>query len=93
MEASKPKRRPGQKTKGGGYFRVPGLKPIREELGMSHRDLSAASGLSTPTIWYLEQDKHVAREKTLKKLAEGLGVSPYMLLQPPPEEDEMPDTG
>ena len=50
------------------------LKRIRMEKGMSIHALSRASGVSRPTIYKLEGGADCARTKTLKALADALGV-------------------
>lgn len=52
------------------------LKEIRESKGMSVLELSKASGITRQTIYRLEEEKEdTANSKTLKALANSLGVS------------------
>jgi transcriptional regulator with XRE-family HTH domain len=52
------------------------LKAVREERGLSLRDLSKTSGLFMSHIQYLENDARTPNESTQHRLARGLGVSP-----------------
>jgi len=50
------------------------LKRIREERGMTVRQLSATSGVSADSISEFEELRQMASPRTLGKLAEALGV-------------------
>jgi transcriptional regulator with XRE-family HTH domain len=52
------------------------LKAMREERGLSLRDLSKSSGLFMSHIQYLENDARTPNENTLRRLARGLDISP-----------------
>jgi transcriptional regulator with XRE-family HTH domain len=52
------------------------LKRIREERGMTVRQLSAASGVSTDSLSDFEELRRMASRRTARKLAEALGVKP-----------------
>ena len=51
------------------------VKTLREERGMSKRDLAAAAGISTTTARNAERGEPV-RSKTARKVAAALGVNP-----------------
>lgn len=50
------------------------LKAIREEQGMTKTTLSHATGCSTSTLNYLEDNQRPARGDTMAKIAAALGV-------------------
>ena len=51
------------------------VRALREESGMSKRDLAAAAGISTTTARNAERGEPV-RSKTARKVAAALGVNP-----------------
>ena len=53
---------------------VPHLRRVRERAGMSQRDLEKASGVGHARISLLERGESGAQGKTIRKLAEALGV-------------------
>ena len=57
------------------------LKELREERALSMRELSAASGITTQTIYRIEHGQSNVRPRTVRKLAEALGVAPKALLK------------
>ena len=57
------------------------LKRIREERGMTVRQLSAASGVSTDSLSGFEELRRMASLRTARKLAEALGVKPEDLAE------------
>jgi len=57
------------------------LKELRRERVLSLRELEARSGVSYNTIWRLEDGRQGAHPRTIRKLAEALGVEPVELLQ------------
>ena len=57
------------------------LKELRRERVLSLRELEAKSGVSYNTIWRLEDGRQGAHPRTIRKLAEALGVEPVELLQ------------
>ncbi len=57
------------------------LRRIRELRVLSQRDLADLSGLTQATIWRLESGKGEAHPKTVRRLAEALGVEPQELLR------------
>jgi len=56
------------------------LKELRRERGLSLRELEERSGVSYNTIWRLEDGRQGAHPRTVRKLAEALGVEPADLL-------------
>ncbi len=50
------------------------LKSVREEHGMSQRELSARSGVSADSISDFEELRRMASPRTARRLAEALGV-------------------
>ncbi|HEV2093793.1 MAG TPA: helix-turn-helix transcriptional regulator [Rubrobacter sp.] len=58
---------------------LPHLKRVREEAGLSMRDLHEASGASISTIHGLETSGRGAHRKTALRLAEALGVEVSVL--------------
>jgi transcriptional regulator with XRE-family HTH domain len=57
------------------------LKALRAERALSLRELGAASGLSHNTLWQLERGREDVHPRTLRKLAEALGVEPKELMK------------
>ncbi len=55
---------------------VENLKRLREDRALSLRELAEASGISHTTIWEHERGKEGAHPRTIRKLAEALGVAP-----------------
>ncbi len=55
------------------------LRELREEALLTVRELSELSGVSEDTITKIENGHRIARSKTIKKLARGLGVEPREL--------------
>jgi transcriptional regulator with XRE-family HTH domain len=62
---------------------VPGLKPLREEKGLTQRALADAVGLSEHAIYLFESGRTAPSLDTLKRLAQALGVQPGALLDEP----------
>ena len=54
---------------------VPKLKELREGAGHSQYSLAAASGISRSAIAGLETGERVAQSRTVRQLAEALGVA------------------
>lgn len=54
---------------------VPHLRRIRERAGMSQRDLEEESNVARARISLLERGEAGAQGRTVRKLAEALGVS------------------
>ncbi len=65
------------------FIRVKGerLRQLRRERALSLRDLSQTTGVAFDTISRLETGKQDAQPKTLRKLAEALGVEPKELMK------------
>lgn len=57
------------------------LKELRREKVLSLRELEGRSGVSYNTIWRIEDGRQGAHPKTIRKLAEALGVEPSELLK------------
>ena len=57
------------------------LKELRRERVLSLRELEERSGVSYNTIWRLEDGRQGAHPKTVRKLAEALGVQPSELIR------------
>jgi transcriptional regulator with XRE-family HTH domain len=60
---------------------LPGLKPARQRLGLTQRQLASLAGMGQGTITKLERLDRGAYPKTLQKLAVALGVSPADLVE------------
>jgi transcriptional regulator with XRE-family HTH domain len=56
------------------------LKELRRERVLSLRELEEISGVSYNTIWRLEDGRQGAHPRTIRKLADALGVEPSELL-------------
>ncbi len=50
------------------------LKRLREERVLSQRELARMAGLTHATVWRLENGFREAHAKTIRQLAEALGV-------------------
>jgi transcriptional regulator with XRE-family HTH domain len=57
------------------------LKQLRRERVLSLRELEERSGVSYNTIWRIEDGRQGAHPRTVRKLAEALGVEPSELLR------------
>ena len=57
------------------------LKELRREQVLSLRELEERSGVSYNTIWRIEDGRQGAYPRTIRKLAEALGVAPNELIQ------------
>jgi len=57
------------------------LKELRRERVLSLRELEAKSGVSYNTIWRIEDGRQGAHPRTVRKLAEALGVEPKELIK------------
>jgi transcriptional regulator with XRE-family HTH domain len=55
------------------------LKELRRERVLSLRELEERSGVSYNTIWRIEDARQRAHPRTVRKLAEALGVAPSEL--------------
>ena len=54
---------------------LPGLKRRRILAGLSQQELAERAGMHRASVSALENAKHPARPRTLKKLADALGVT------------------
>jgi transcriptional regulator with XRE-family HTH domain len=59
----------------------PRLRRIRRERALSQRDLSRMTGIAFDTISRLETGKQRAQPRTIRKLADALGVEPRELMK------------
>jgi transcriptional regulator with XRE-family HTH domain len=57
------------------------LKELRRERVLSLRELQERSGVSYNTIWRIEDGRQGAHPRTVRKLAEALGVKPSELIK------------
>ncbi len=57
------------------------LRELRERKALSLRDLSALSGVNYNSIWRIEAGRTGAKPKTVRRLAEALGVEPSELVK------------
>ena len=57
------------------------LKELRRRRVLSMRELEGISGVSHNTIWRIESGRQGAHPRTIRKLAEALGVDPGELLK------------
>ncbi len=57
------------------------LKELRRERVLSLRELEERSGVSYNTIWRIEDGRQGAHPRTIRKLAEALGVEPAQLVK------------
>ena len=58
------------------------IKRLRQERGMTQPQLSAATGISIEHLSRIENDRHRPQPRTLRDLANGLGVSEKDLTGP-----------
>jgi transcriptional regulator with XRE-family HTH domain len=57
------------------------LRALRKESALSQRDLARVSGVAPVTISELERGVREAQPRTIRKLAEALGVEPRELMK------------
>jgi transcriptional regulator with XRE-family HTH domain len=57
------------------------LKELRRERVLSLRELEEKSGVSYNTIWRIEDGRQGAHPRTVRKLADTLGVKPSELIK------------
>ena len=57
------------------------LRELRKHRVLSMRELEEMSGVSYNTIWRLEAGRQGAQPRTIRKLAEALGVEPHELIK------------
>ena len=57
------------------------LRELRRERVLSLRELEEKSGVSYNTIWRLEDGRQGAHPRTIRKIADALGVEPGELLK------------
>ena len=56
------------------------LRELRKHRVLSMRELEERSGVSYNTIWRIEAGRQGAQPRTIRKLAEALGVEPHELI-------------
>ena len=57
------------------------LRELRRERALALRELGELSGVSLQTIWRIEAGRQGAHPKTIRKLAQALGVEPTELVK------------
>ena len=57
------------------------LRNLRERRALSLRELSDLSGVNYNAIWRIEVGRTGAQPRTVRRLAEALGVEPHKLLK------------
>jgi transcriptional regulator with XRE-family HTH domain len=57
------------------------LRQLRREQALSQRDLSVITGIAHDSISQLETGKREAQPRTIRKLADALGVEPRELMK------------
>ena len=57
------------------------LRQLRREHALSQRDLSRLTGIAHDSVSQLETGKRDAQPRTIRKLAEALGVKPKELMK------------
>ena len=57
------------------------LRALRQQRVLTLRELEERSGVAYNTIWHLENGKRGAQPRTLRKLADALGVDPGELVK------------
>jgi transcriptional regulator with XRE-family HTH domain len=60
---------------------LPRLRPVRQRLGLTQRQLASLAGTGQGTICKLETLQRGAYPQTLQKLASALGVAPADLVE------------
>ena len=59
---------------------LPGLRACRQSRGLTQRELGKLAGVSTGTVYRLENARRGAYPVTVRKLAAALGVEPAHLV-------------
>jgi transcriptional regulator with XRE-family HTH domain len=57
------------------------VRHLRERRSLSLRELSDLSGVNYNAIWRIEVGRTGARPRTVRRLAEALGVEPHELIK------------
>ncbi len=57
------------------------LRELRRERALALRELGELSGISLQTIWRIEAGRQGAHPRTIRKLAQALGVEPAELVK------------
>ncbi len=59
--------------------RLPNLRELRQDAGLTQRELGRLAGVSSGTVFRLESAKRGAYPTTMRRLASALGVPPAEL--------------
>lgn len=57
------------------------LRELRERKALSLRELASRSGVNYNAIWRIEVGRTGAQPRTIRRLAEALGVEPHELMK------------
>jgi transcriptional regulator with XRE-family HTH domain len=57
------------------------LQRLRKEQVLSQRELARLSGLTHQTVWRFENGSTNAHPRTIRKIAEALGIEPKKLVK------------
>ena len=60
------------------------IRRLRELHALSQRELAAKAGLSLTTVNHIETGQHKPMPRTVRKLAEALGVTPEEIMTEQP---------
>jgi transcriptional regulator with XRE-family HTH domain len=66
----------------------PEVRAMRQERGLSRRELAELSGLAPSTLWRAEEGLSAVQLSTARKLAGALGANPKRLGRPLAREEE-----
>jgi transcriptional regulator with XRE-family HTH domain len=69
------------------------IQARRKRLFLTQTDVAAMTGLNTSTIAHIEIGRATPRPRTIRKLAEALGVDPAWLAYGEPEPDQVGPMG
>lgn len=72
MQTQKDEPNPGKEK----YLRLTNLKHVRQLQGLSTKELGERAGIDQSMISKLENERQGAQGRTVRKLAEALGVTP-----------------
>jgi transcriptional regulator with XRE-family HTH domain len=64
------------------------IRALRKAKGLTMREVAGLAGISQGQLSRLENGKQGLRSGTLARIAEALGVEPYVLYLPGPAEEE-----
>jgi transcriptional regulator with XRE-family HTH domain len=66
----------------GRVVKLPRLRHVRERVPLTQRELAAMSGVHQTHIARIESGRLEPRPRTIRRLAEALGVEPRELMEP-----------